>query len=250
MIYRLSKLLSAFPEVLAAESTRHGGVSPAPYESLNLGLHTNDAPQHVRENRRRFFAALGISEDTISGGHQVHGDQVFVATAPGLQEGYDAFITQKKGLFVTVGIADCTPVLIYDTGQQAVAAVHAGWKGTALGIVRKTLEAMHTKFGTQAADCYAWVGTCIDECSYEVGVEVARHFDAAFKTQLEGSEKFTLDLKAANKALLLQWGIPESQIEVSPYSTVLNPEDYFSHRREHGLTGRMMAVIGIREPEK
>ena len=246
MIYRSSKLLSAFPNVLAAESTRHGGVSPAPYDSLNLGLHTADALQNVLENRRRFFTALGITEDTVSGAHQVHGDRILIAEVPGLHEGYDAFITQKKGLFVTVGIADCTPILIYDAGQQAVGAIHAGWKGTTLRIVYKTLAAMQAAFGTQAADCYAWIGTCIDECSYEVGVEVAQHFDPAFKTWDESRQKYTVDLKAANKALLLEWGIPEAQVEVSPYSTVLNPEDYFSHRREHGLTGRMMAVIGIR----
>jgi len=246
MIYRSSKLLSAFPNVLAAESTRHGGVSPAPYHSLNLGLHTADDLQNVLENRRRFFSALGIPEDTISGAHQVHGDRILNAEAPGLHEGYDAFITQKRGLFVTVGIADCTPVLIYDAEQQAVAAIHAGWKGTTLSIVRKTLDAMQAAFGTQASDCYAWIGTCIDECSYEVGEAVAQHFDPAFKTWDETRQKFTVDLKAANKALLLGWGIPDSQIEVSPYSTVLDPEDYFSHRREHGITGRMMAVIGIR----
>jgi len=246
MIYRNSKLLSAFPDVIAAESTRHGGVSPAPYNSLNLGLHTADNPDNVLENRRRFFTTLGIPEDTISGAHQVHGDRILNVEAPGLHEGYDALITQKKGLFVTVGIADCTPVLIYDAGQQAVAAVHAGWKGTALAIVRKTLNAMQAAFGTQPADCYAWVGTCIDACSYEVGEEVAQHFDPAFKTWDETRRKFTVDLKSANKALLLGWGIPDAQIEVSPYSTVLDPEDYFSHRREHGITGRMMALIGIR----
>jgi len=246
MIYRSPKLLGAFPDVLAAESTRHGGVSPAPYHSLNLGLHTDDDPRNVHENRRRFFSALGITEDTVCGAHQVHGDRILIAEAPGQHEGYDALISQKKGLFVTVGIADCTPILVYDAGQQAVAAIHAGWKGTALGIARKTLEAMYAAFGTKAANCHAWIGTCIDECSYEVGEEVAQHFDPAFKTWDETRRKFKVDLKAANKALLLGWGIPESQIEVSPYSTVLHPEDYFSHRREHGVTGRMMAVIGIR----
>lgn len=246
MIYRSSKLLSAFPDVVAAESTRHGGVSPAPYHSLNLGLHTADDLQNVLENRYRFFAALDIHEDTICGAHQIHGDRILIAETPGQYEGYDALVTQKKGLFVTVGIADCTPILVYDAGQQAVAAIHAGWKGTALAIVSKTLETMQAVFGTQAADCYAWIGTCIDECSYEVGEEVAAHFDPAFKAWDETRGKFMVDLKAANKALLRKWGIPEGQIEVSPYSTVLHPEDYFSHRREHGLTGRMMAVIGIR----
>lgn len=245
-MYRLSSLLSGFPDVLAAESTRHGGVSPPPYHSLNLGLHTDDASANVRENRRRLFAALGIAEDTISGGHQVHEDRILIAEAPGLHEGYDAFITQKKGLFLTVGIADCTPILVYDDRHQAVAAIHAGWKGTALKIVSKTLQAMEQAFGTRAADCYARVGTCIDECTYEVGETVAQHFDPAFKTWDETRQKFMLDLKSANKALLLAWGIPEAQIEVSAFSTVLNNDDYFSHRHENGVTGRMLSVIGIR----
>ena len=80
-----------------------------------------------------------------------------------------------------------------------------------------------------------------------MGEEVAHHFDPAFKTWDETHQKFMVDLKSANKALLLGWGVPDVQIEVSPYSTVLDTEDYFSHRREHGTTGRMMAVIGIRE---
>ena len=114
-------------------------------------------------------------------------------------------------------------------------------------IVRKTLEAMAERFGTQAADCFAYVGTCIDACSFEVGPEVAAAFDARFVRQEPGSGQYFADLKQACAAQLLDFGVPAAQIEISPYSTVLHNADYFSHRKEKGVTGRMMALIGFKK---
>lgn len=105
---------------------------------------------------------------------------------------------------------------------------------------------MNENFGTQAQHCFAFVGTCIDECSFEVGDEVAEAFDTGFKRWDSDRQKFFVDLKKANAAQLVDAGIPDSQVEISPYSTVLHNEDYFSHRKEKGTTGRMMAVIGMR----
>lgn len=245
-MFRQSNLLGAFPHLIAVESTRHGGVSAAPYSSLNLGVNTEDNPAHIQQNRERFFAALGIQEAMVATSHQVHSDAVLIAETSGRREGYDAIVTNKKDLFVAVSVADCTPILVYDARRQVVAAIHAGWKGTMLQIVRKTLETMQEAFGSQPEDCYAYIGTCIDECSYEVGEEVAQHFGEAFKSWNAERQKFMLNLKAANKALLLNWGISEARIEVSPYSTVLNNDTYFSHRHEKGTTGRMMALIGMK----
>lgn len=243
-LHRSPALLTRFSDLIVAESTRHGGVSPAPFASLNLGINTTDDPAHVDENRRRLFKVIGADVGRFASSHQVHGTEVLHATEPGRFEGYDALITSQPGLMVGVTVADCVPILLYDQANRAVAAVHAGWRGTVGGIVRKTLVAMQQRFGTAANHCYAYVGTCIDECSFEVGPEVADQFPVAFK-RTDG-EKYYVDLKAANRQALLDFGIPAEQISVSPFSTVLNNDDYFSYRAEGGQTGRMLAVIGLK----
>lgn len=245
-LFRTPAIFQPFPQLLAAESTRHGGVSAVPYASLNLGRSTGDDPERVAENRRRFYEALEILEDQVASSHQVHGEEIWVTDGPGRQEGHDAIVTAQPGVFALVTVADCTPVLVYDTRNRVVAAIHAGWRGTVAELVRKTLERMRTAFGTSGADCHAYVGTCIDECSFEVGADVADHFGEPFKRFDAKKQKFFVDLKAANAAQLRAFGVPASQLELSRYSTVLHNQDYFSHRLERGTTGRMVALIGVR----
>lgn len=243
--YRRPQQLASFPDLLVAESTRQGGRSTFPYSSMNLGLYSKDEPAVIQQNRDLFFERLGISEGQVAGLHQVHGTDVLLAEQAGQYKGFDALITQRTGLFLTATVADCTPVLLFDPKQRAVAAIHAGWRGTVAHIVVKTLEAMQQNFGTAPEDCYAYVGTCIDECSFEVDADVADHFTDPFKRWDEEKQKFFVDLKASNVALLKAQGVPLSQIEISPYSTVVDNEAYFSYRKEKGSTGRMLAVIGL-----
>jgi YfiH family protein len=245
--YRIPPIFSSFANLIAAESTRHGGVSPTPFASLNLGINTADNAANVDENRRRFFEAIGAgSTAPFASSHQVHGIEILHATEPGRFYGYDALITNQPGLVIGVTVADCVPILIYDPAHQAVAAIHAGWKGTIGALVSKTLDAMNRQFGTLGAQCYAYIGTCIDECSFEVGPEVAELFASMFKQPISDSTKSYVDLKAANKQYLFDFGIPLEQIDVSPFSTVLNNDTYFSYRAEQGQTGRMLAVIGLK----
>ena len=175
------KILSQFREIAAAQSTRHGGVSPAPYDSLNLGKSTDDALENVAENRRRFCASLGFLPEQMAWSKQVHGDQIRIVEAPGGAEGFDALVTNVPGILLAVSVADCTPILIYDARRKAIAAIHAGWRGTVAGIVAKTLECMQSTYGTQGADCFAFIGACIDACSFEVGDEVATEFADTYK---------------------------------------------------------------------
>lgn len=239
-------LLTTLSGLVAAESTRHGGVSPAPYTSLNLGINTDDAPDNVRENRRRWLANWHLTEAQLATSYQVHGTAVQVATQGGRTHGYDALITNVPGLMVGVTVADCTPILVVDTRHRAVAAIHAGWRGTVGGIVASTLRTMQRDYGTQPADCLAYVGTCIDACSFEVGPDVANHFAANRTTVDPRTGKAMVDLKQANADQLRDFGLLDDQIEVSPFSTVLHNADYFSHRLERGLTGRMLVLIGFR----
>lgn len=243
--YQNLDIFQQFPNLIAVETTRLGGISPLPYSSLNLGQNTNDAAQNVLQNRQLLFTDLGIKLNNAVFNHQIHDDKILCATEAGNFTGFDALISSKKNLYLTIGVADCTPILIFDAKNQAFAAIHAGWRGTVKQIIRKTLRAMQQNFSTQANDCFAYVGTCIDECSFEVDADVANHFTSDFKRWEEEKQKFFIDLKKANRQQLLDFGVPETQIEVSPYSTFLHNERYFSYRKEGGRTGRFMVIIGL-----
>lgn len=233
-------------EVVAAQTTRHGGVSLLPFMSLNLGNFTEDSAENIHQNRRLVLTELGFSEANFTFVKQVHGDNILYTIQAECKDGYDAIISDKRGLMIGVTVADCTPILIYDTKHRAVAAIHAGWKGTVELLVKKTILRMSEVFGTVASDCYAYIGPCIDECNFEVGDEVAAQFDAQFLTFYEEKQKYHVNLKQANKQQLIDEGVPLEQIEVSPYSTVLDNEHFFSYRAEGGQTGRLMALIGLR----
>ena len=142
-------IFNSFPSLIAAESTRNGGVSALPFSSLNLSFRVGDAEANVMENRKRFFGGQGIESEQLATSYQVHGDKVLYAIEPGDYNGFDALVTDIKEVFVAVSVADCTPVLLFDAENQVVAAVHAGWRGTVDGIVYKTLETMQDHFGTQ-----------------------------------------------------------------------------------------------------
>lgn len=246
-LYQLPNVFRNFTSLVAAQSTRKGGVSQAPYKSLNLGLFTEDDDINVAKNRQRFFSNLGISEEQTVGSYQVHQNNVKVVEKAGQWTGFDALITNKKSVFLTITIADCVPILIFDPVQKAVGAVHAGWRGTIAQVLTNAIRQMEKHYKTKTEDCLAFIGTCIDGANYEVGPEVARHFPAGQKNWNESRGKFFVDLKKANQEQLLSLGFPPEHIEVSPYSTVTHNDHFFSHRFENGITGRMLAVIGLKE---
>jgi polyphenol oxidase len=233
--------------VVAAQSTRLGGLSKEPFKSLNLGLSVHDDEKVVMENRKLFFNSLGISPSQVTKSHQVHGTDIMLVTKPCIISGYDGLISNTPGVFLAVSVADCTPILIYDEKNKAVAALHAGWRGTAGKIVSHALHLMNHHFGTQGIHCKAFIGACISYAHFETGPEVAEHFDDSVKHYEARKQKWFVDLKAANKNLLLRGGLLSENIELSNYCTVTNNDLFFSHRAEKGKTGRMMAVIGIAE---
>ncbi|MCF2488246.1 peptidoglycan editing factor PgeF [Dyadobacter sp. CY347] len=243
-LFRAPDIFSGFPGLVAAESTRHGGVSKAPYATLNLGG-SQDDPADVLENNILFFNALNVPFETVAKSHQVHDDKILNVQNPGRFDGYDALITNKPNIQLAVTIADCTPILIFDPVSKSVAAIHAGWRGTVKRIVAKTVAMLQNEFGSVPENCLAYIGTCIDECSFEVGEDVSEHFDEKYKRFDAVKQKYFVDLKAANRHQLVTSGLREQNIEISPFSTVLNNEDYFSYRLENGFTGRLLATIGI-----
>lgn len=239
-------LAAPYPWLVMAQSTRLGGVSSGAYTSLNLGLNTSDESERVTQNRKLLWEALGTSEAGVATGYQVHGDGIKCVTVPGYFEGYDAFITDLSGVFLAVSTADCVPVLICDPVKRVIAAVHAGWKGTVLGITGKTLSVMRSRYGVDPKDCIAAIGAAIGFDSFEVGPEVASKFAADFVKPAGMEEKYLVDLKQANKRQLLEAGLPDKSVEVSDYCTVKDVGRFFSHRKENGVTGRMLAVVGMR----
>lgn len=235
------RIFQSIPGLVAGVSTRHGGLSESPYSSLNLGIHTDDTPEIIEQNLALFCADLGISPADLARSYQVHGDKIWVTGRAGYQSGFDAMVSVQPGVFAGVGIADCTPILLADPVTRVCAAVHAGWKGTVAKIVEKTAKRMIDNRGSNPSDIHAYIGPCISLAHFEVGDEVAAQFDEVFKSR-KGA-KWHVDLKAANAAQLQALGI--QQLEIDSSCTVENNADFFSHRKEKGLTGRMLALIGF-----
>lgn len=232
--------------IVAGFSTRHGGVSQAPYATLNLGLNTGDDPERVQENRRLLAATLGFTLDQIAVAGQVHGDRVLLVTEPGQSPGYDAMVTERPGILLCISAADCAAVLLADPEAGVVGACHAGWRGTVARISEKTVAAMVER-GAAPARMRAYISPCISAAQFEVGPEVAAQFDPAFVHQRPGRARPYVDLKAALRAQLRQAGLPDASIEVSPHCTFSEADRFFSYRAGNGSTGRMMGFIGRRE---
>lgn len=239
-------IFSEIPALVGLQTTRIGGISNEPYKSLNFGLNSGDDTDRVQANRQRLCRHLQIDEQCLVFSDQVHGTRVYHARQPGGVTGYDALITSTPGIFLCIFTADCYPILIHDCRTGASGAAHAGWKGTAGGIVAATLDAMSASFGTRPKDCHAWTGTGISGEYYEVGQEVAQHFEAAYlQASPSGNGRHLLDLAAANLDQLKAAGIPDKQVACSPYCTWKNNDLFYSWRREHGRTGRMLSLIGL-----
>lgn len=237
-----SQLLSRFPDLVCAISTRRGGVSTPPFD-LNLSFNVGDRPEDVQKNRERFFTACGVCESDVAIPRQVHGDSVLSTMKPGTFQECDGLITGVRGVFLSVTIADCVPILIYDDNRKTVAAVHAGWKGSSMKIVETAVHKMVQELGSNPANLFCFIGPSAGVCCYEVGNEVAAQFKPHFVDERDG--RFFVDLKAANRDQLLTCGVPHDQIELSPYCTISKSELLHSYRREREQSGRMIALIGL-----
>ena len=237
-----SRLLESGLNVRFGMSTRLGGVSPQPW-GMNLSFRVGDDEENVLRNRNLFFGSLGIGQDHLAIPSQVHGNRVRTVTCAGEYENCDALITNVPDLFLCVSVADCVPIFLLDTKNRIVAAVHAGWRGTADGIVRSTLSLLGKEFGTNPLDLLAYVGPSAGDCCYIVGEEVAKFFSVEFFRRENG--KTFLNLKAANASQLEEFGIPSSRIEVSPHCTISESHLFHSYRRDGQQSGRMMGVIGL-----
>jgi polyphenol oxidase len=241
-----------------AFSTRGGGVSAFPENSLNLAGFDEDAAENILENRRRFTGLLGDAW-TLAACWQVHGRDVRVVRdredVQSEKEHCDALTTNLPGVLLGVKTADCVPVLLADARRGACAAVHAGWRGTLAEIVKEALARMREEFGTDPADVRAAVGPAARSCCYEVGPEVVEAFrakfadaDSLFAPTRDGHA--LADIQLANRRQLVASGVADERVHTLPLCTICRPELFFSYRRDkqlHGRTGRLLSVIGIRD---
>ena len=231
---------SESPGVRSAFSTRQGGVSRSPFDTLNLGRSTADDPEAVAENRRRLLHSIGFSPDHVVTLGQIHGARVVTVDAPGLQPECDAAVTRTPDLALAVTGADCLPILF--VAGDAVAAAHAGWRGILAGVAEAALRAVCAAGDVRPAAARAHLGPCIRACCYEVGEEVAERFpDEALSRH---AHSVHLDLPAAVHLRLMSAGLPLERIEDTGACTACDPSRYFSHRRDRGSTGRHWGVIG------
>jgi len=241
-------------------STRLGGLSDAPYATLNLGLKSGDDPAKVRLNRELLCQAVGVDIALAVTSQQVHASHIHFAQAADAGRGAhdhaaavpatDALATDQPGLPLMLFYADCVPVLILDPVRPAVAVCHAGWKGTLARIAAKTVLAMSEHYGTNPGDCLVGIGPSIGPCCYEVAQPVIDALKDSFGpawTQLAvpRGDKWLLDLWHANRDQLEAVGVPRGNIDISGVSTASNTELFYSHRAEHGLTGRLGAIISL-----
>lgn len=235
-----SEKFSQFPGLKAAVSTRNGGVSPFPL-GMNLSFKVGDDRERVIENRNIFFNRLGLNHNQVAFPLQCHSDNVISVTKAGNYVACDGLITDLPNLSLAVSAADCLPAFIFDPEKKVIAAIHAGWKGTASRIVEKGLQKMVNEFGCDATDCFAFLGPSAGVCCYEVGSDVAEQFDEHCVDSRQG--KLFLDLKKANRTQLVRLGVREDHIEVSSYCTICKPELFHSYRRDKERSGRMLGVI-------
>ena len=256
-----SELLAPLPHGF---STRPGGVSPAPWDSLNLGPSRGDEMENVRENYRRFCAVLGTDPERAVLSQQTHTANVRRVTAEDAGKGLsrprdyrdvDALITDVPGLALTVFSADCGVILLHDPVHQAVGAVHAGWRGCAAGILERTVQAMTAAFSTEPAGLLAALGPCIGPCCFESDADVPQAMRAALGADAEPflswrAPKWHIDLAGLNRQWLLRAGLRPEHIEVSGLCTACRPELFWSHRKmgeRRGVQAAMIALPGREE---
>lgn len=233
--------------------TRAGGVSQAPWSSLNTGGNVGDEAAAVRQNHERMYSALKVDRNRACTVWMVHSADVVLVHGPVRGRRWlawsDAMITDRADTPLVMRYADCTPLLFYDPAQGVIGIAHAGWRGTVLGVGSNTVRAMQQAYGCQPHNIRACIGPCIGPDRYQVGEEVVAQVQAYFGTTnglirrdvADGSAYF--NLWEANRRDLQRAGV--EQIEVAGICTAANTHEFFSHRAEKGHTGRFGVVLSL-----
>jgi purine-nucleoside/S-methyl-5'-thioadenosine phosphorylase / adenosine deaminase len=239
--------------LIHAVSTRHGGVSPAPFDTLNLSQTVGDDQTNVAANIERLHDALSLDARATVSARQAQADRVAIVGAAqrgSIVRGVDALLTNEPGVPLMLRYADCVPILFFDPAHHAISVAHAGWRGTVGKVATHAARAMFDSFGTRPRDLVACIAPSIGACCYQIGDDVISQVRAAFddadellRVQPDGGTHF--DLWQANARQLRDLGV--EQIEIAGICTADHTNDFYSWRAEKAKTGRFGAMISIRE---
>lgn len=239
-------------KVRHAVFTRHGGVSPEPWHSLNLGGTVGDEIERVRKNRSLCFEVLGCKPESIFDVWQVHSADAVCADAPRKMDvpyqKADIILTDKPDITLFMRFADCVPILLHDPKKGVIGISHAGWLGTVRDVAGVTVDTMRERYDSNPSDVTACIGPSIGPDHYEVGEEVIEQVKQTFGTDASlvlplHNNKVHFDLWKANQYLLERAGV--RQIELAGICTACHTDDWFSHRAEKGKTGRFGALLSL-----
>lgn len=239
------------PSLVHAIFSRHGGVSPKPWHSLNVGATVGDDHSRVRENRGRIFSLMKRDPDSLYDVWQVHSGRYVIANEPRKDRPFhqaDAIITAAQEVTLLMRFADCVPIMLYDPGHHVIGLAHAGWLGTVRRIAQSAVQGMIENFNSDPTEIRAGLGPSIGPDHYEIGDDVVSKvretFDDEAVRYLRSNHTSTyFDLWVANHDQLKQMGI--RHIEIAGICTACHLEDWYSHRAESGHTGRFGALIGL-----
>jgi YfiH family protein len=256
--YLQAEVFSECDFLTHAFCTRQGGGSRDEYSSLNMSFREGDEEFQVLQNWGKLAGSFAIPIENFLVLNQVHGDDILIIksnesySSSCNELNYDATITSRHGMALCIKTADCVPVFFVDKKKKVIAAVHAGWRGTALGIAAKVIQVMQSKYNSLPQDILAAIGPSIGFCCYEVDSVVADNFAVHkgknnFLFPVSGKNKWMLDLPEANHQQILDCGVPESNIELSGLCTVCNQDLFFSHRGSGGITGRQINFLMLKE---
>lgn len=236
-----SEIFLKYTQIKFAFSTKNGLNREAPYY-FNMSKSVGDDPKLVDENRELFFASIGLKPNQIAFQKQIHTDKISIVNKPGFQGESDAMITSEKNIGLAISTADCTPIFIFDKEREIIAAVHSGWRSTKEKILQKTLQKLKSDFNSNPANLIVYIGPCISQKNYEVGKEFMNFFDKKYLQRKEN--KYLLDLKTANRDMLIEFGVLPKNIEISDLCTF--EEEYLhSYRRDGKVSGRALGIIAM-----
>jgi YfiH family protein len=237
-------IFQQYPEIVCGFSTKIGLKKNAPY-FFNLSYSVGDNKEIVDNNRRWFFIELGLNDKMVSYQKQVHKDSIREVNSYGNCGESDALITTRKNLGLAISSADCPAIFIYDPVIKVIAAVHSGWRGTELRILKKTIQKLKENYKSSPSNLICYISPSISQYNYEVGEEVESKFDSGFVKK--DKNKFYLDLAGANFKMLIESGVNKHNIQVSTLCTFEYEDLLHSYRRDGPKSGRALGIIVMNE---
>lgn len=260
---QLENWIKIAPNLNAGFSTRRNGYSQNGFESLNIGLHVNDDPHHVIQNRKKIADIISSPLESWVCKEQVHDNKIVKMSKEDCGvgtlryedgiKGTDGIYTSDKGVLLTSCYADCVPLYFLSPKSNLIGLAHAGWKGTVKNIAKEMIHTWVQEEKADIDDILVAIGPSIGSCCYIVNDLVKNQVTDVLASPFSAvgretaPEQYTLDLKEVNRLLILEAGVKEENITISSYCTSCEKEMFFSHRRDQGKTGRMMSFIGWKE---